>query len=89
MKAKEVLSGKKEAAEAKKVTGTGTRVSGYVDDPTPKRCNTCEYFKSPGLCKNARVLKDKEVKTDKKSGLKIVDPVNGCCSFWEPEDEQD
>lgn len=86
MSAKSVLSGE-EKAEASKGTGSGTKVSGYTDDPTPKRCNTCEYFVKPNLCNNKVVSRDPKLKKDSKTKFKIISPVNGCCSFWEPEDD--
>ncbi len=94
MSAKGALSGSegnaaKETAETKKPSGSGTSVSGYIDDPKPKRCNTCEYFKKPNLCTNKVVMKDPKVKTAKDSKFKIVAPVTGCCSYWESNDEED
>jgi len=83
MAAKNILGG-----ASNKPKWFGTEVSGYTEVPVEKRCGTCEYF-SNGLCKQKIVLKDKKVKTDKKTGLKKVDAVNGCCTYWEPdEDEQ-
>jgi hypothetical protein len=73
-----------EKAEATKPHGYGTKVSEYTEDPTPKRCDTCKYFKSPGLCNNKVVARDPKVKTDRESGLKIVKPEL-CCRFWWPK----
>lgn len=64
----------------------GTKVSGYTEVPVEKRCGTCEYLVKGKLCNHKIVLTDKKVKTDKKSGLKMVDPVDGCCTYWEPEE---
>lgn len=71
------------------IHGIGTRVSEYVDTPVKRECQTCEYFVGKDLCRNKIVAKDKEVKTDKKTGLKIVEPINGCCRLWEPPDEDE
>ena len=65
----------------------GTKVSGYTEVPIEKRCGTCEYIVNGKLCRQKIVLTDKKVKTDKSSGLKLVDAENGCCAFWEPEEE--
>jgi len=78
-----------EAREAKKATGSGTKVAGYVDTPVLKQCRFCEYFVGKNLCRQKTMLKDKQVKTDARTKLKIVDPVNGCCSFWEANDERE
>lgn len=77
-----------EAKEAKKATGSGTKVSGYVDTPVPKKCGSCEYRVGKNLCRQATVKKDPMVKTDKRTGLKIVDFQDGCCSFWEADDDK-
>lgn len=79
MPAKDVLS----KPEKKKVHGSGTSVSGYIESPVAKKCGTCEYIKQDRLCNQKTVLKDKQIKTDIKSGLKIVNPQTGCCDFWE------
>jgi len=84
MSAKDAMS---ESAEAKRPRGSGTRVSGYVEDPTPKKCGTCEYLVKGRLCNNKTVLTDKQVKKDPKSKLKVVDPTIGCCDFWEPKED--
>ena len=87
MSAKSILSSSSEELKESRVAhGSGTKLSGYVDDPTPKRCNTCEYFVGTKLCNNKVVARDKQVPKDSKTGLKIVHPVHGCCSFWEPKD---
>jgi hypothetical protein len=61
-----------------------TRVSGYVDTPTPKKCGTCKYLEGNSLCGNMVVRKDPQVPTCKQSGLKKVSAANGCCNYWEP-----
>ena len=65
-----------------KASAPGTEVSGYVESPIEKRCGTCEYLKNGNLCAQETVLRDPEVKDDG-NGLKVVDPQNGCCNFWE------
>lgn len=94
MSVRRMLSGSeghaaKETAETKKPSGSGTSVSGYMVSTKPFRCNQCEYFTGKNLCTNKKVAKDKQVKTDAKSGLKIIDPIHGCCSYYEPNDEED
>ncbi|MDE2439355.1 MAG: hypothetical protein KGN01_08255, partial [Patescibacteria group bacterium] len=42
---------------------------GYIETPVMKSCGTCEYFKSPDVC---RLPLDSP-----------VDPVDGCCNFWD------
>ena len=70
---------------ADKVKGEGTRVSEYVESKFPRECHSCEYFQDPNLCGHKVVMADKQIKTDKKTGLKIVDPEYGCCRFWCPD----
>ena len=65
--------------------GSGTEVSGYVESPVEKRCGTCEYLENGKFCNQETVLKDPEVQNSS-NGLKIVDPKNGCCSFWEADE---
>ena len=86
MKAKDILGSKEDEAEAKRPHGSGTAVSGYVEYETPKECRRCEYFEGKNLCNNRVVRRDSKVKTDKKSGLKIVQPKWGCCDHFEPKD---
>lgn len=77
MAAKDVLSNAK---------GVGTKLAEYATGG-PFSCSRCEYFKangSKGLCNQKVVLKDPQVPTDKKSGLKIVSPT-GCCRYVEIE----
>ncbi len=62
--------------------GSGTEVSGYVESPVEKRCGTCEYLEGGKFCNQETVLKDPEV-PDGSNGLKMVNPKDGCCSFWE------
>jgi len=78
-----------EAKEAKKATGSGTKIAGYVDTPVPKKCGSCEYRVGSNLCRQKTMLKDKQVKTDSRTKLKIVDFQDGCCSFWEADDERE
>ena len=73
----------------KEERGIGTRVSEYVDTPAKRECRTCEYFVGKNLCRNKIVAKDKQVKTDKATGLKIIEPINGCCRMWNPPDEDE
>lgn len=69
--------------------GQGTRVSEYIETSLRIHCATCEYLVGKKFCRQDVVAKDKQVPTDKSTGLKIVDPVKGCCRFWEPEDKDD
>lgn len=71
-----------ESVRSNTATGSGTEVSGYVESPVEKRCGTCEYIKDHKFCRQETVLKDSEI-PDGSNGLKIVDPKDGCCSFWE------
>lgn len=71
------------------VHGEGTRVAEYIETPITKQCGTCEYLVDENLCKNKVVRKDDQIKTDAETGLKIIDPVLGCCRFWEQSDEDD
>lgn len=64
------------------VAGSGTQVSGYVESPVAKSCGTCEYLVKGKFCKQETVLKDPEV-PEGDNGLKMVNPKDGCCSFWE------
>jgi hypothetical protein len=65
-----------------KPKGDGTKVSEYIESKFARECEHCEYFQKPNLCGHKVVMTDQEVKTDKKTGLKIVDPEYGCCRFW-------
>jgi hypothetical protein len=69
--------------------GDGTKVAEYIETPVEKRCGTCEYLVGKNLCRQKVVLKDKEIKTDTKTGLKIIDPKDGCCRFWEEPDKDE
>lgn len=69
-------------------SGYSTETSGYVDNPIPKQCSTCEYFREKNLCSNDVVRGDSALFTDPKSGLKLVSPTFGCCNEWEPEAAQ-
>ena len=79
----------KSAMGSGEVHGEGTRVSEYIETPVRIHCASCSYLVGKNLCRNKIVAKDKEVKTDKKTGLKIIDPVEGCCRFWEREDHDE
>jgi hypothetical protein len=83
MSAKSVLSGVK-SKKSKSVHILVTKLSGYVDTETPKRCNTCRHFVGKNLCNNHLVARDPQVRKDDKTGLKIVAPVSGCCDEWHP-----
>lgn len=61
-----------------------TKVSGYVKTPIMKACGTCEYLTDDRFCNQKTVQKDDELETDEDTGLKVVDPVEGCCDFWDP-----
>lgn len=69
--------------------GIGTKIAEY-SERGPFHCEDCIYLKTPGpdkehgLCKEKHMLKDPEVKTDKKSGLKIVNIELGCCRYVRP-----
>lgn len=65
----------------------GTKVSGYTEVPVEKRCGTCEYFVKGNLCNHKIVLKDPKLKTDKKTKLKQVDAIDGCCTYWSPDED--
>lgn len=80
---KQPVADDSEQVEAKAPTGSGTNVSGYVEDPTPKQCGTCEYLEQGKLCNQETVQTDPELEADPVSGLKVVNPKDGCCSFWE------
>ena len=69
--------------------GHGTRVSEYIETPVRIHCATCEYFVGKKFCRQEVVARDKQVKTDKSTGLKIIDPVKGCCRFWNAADEDE
>ncbi len=65
--------------------GEGTRVSEYIESKFPRKCGACEYFQKPDLCGNKIVMTDKQLKSDPKTKLKIVDAEFGCCRYWEPD----
>lgn len=69
--------------------GEGTRVAEYIETPVPRQCNKCEYFVGKKFCRQDVMMKDKEVPTDKSTGLKIINPINGCCRYWEPKDNDE
>lgn len=61
-----------------------TKISGYVDTPIAKKCATCKYLVDGQFCRNSTVQKDPQVKTDAKTGRKIVSASDGCCNEWDP-----
>ena len=61
----------------------GTKVSEYIESKVPRKCGACSYF-SKGHCNQEDVMKDPEVKTDKKTQTKVVDAELGCCRYWKP-----
>lgn len=63
-------------------SGHGTPLSGYIESPVPRTCGLCEYKVGTQLCNNRQVLRDPRVPKDIHSGLKIIDPVYGCCDEW-------
>ena len=79
--AKEILGGK-HIPNARE-----TRVSGYVTSDVPRSCGSCEYLEKGVLCRNHVVLRDSQILKDQKTGLRIVDPVLGCCNEWSPSKE--
>lgn len=62
--------------------GHGTPLSGYIESDVPRSCGVCEYLVKETLCKNHKVMRDSKVPRDVTSGLKIVDPIRGCCDEW-------
>jgi hypothetical protein len=79
--AKSGMGGKKEDH------GQGTRVSEYLETPERIHCGSCEYLVGKKFCRQEVVARDKQIKTDKATGLKIISPVNGCCRYWSSEEE--
>jgi hypothetical protein len=69
--------------------GEGTRIAEYIETPLRIHCASCEYLVGKKFCRQDIMAKDKQVPTDKTTGLKIIDPIKGCCRFWEPEDKDD
>lgn len=67
--------------------GSGTRASGYIETPVPRACKYCKYIKKGTLCSKPAVQKDTQIQTDVVSGLKIIDPDNGCCNYFEVSDD--
>jgi len=62
-----------------------TKLSGF-GNKGPYHCANCEYFKGgdTGVCHQAVVIADPEVKKNDK-GLPIIDdPQHQCCEFVEP-----
>jgi hypothetical protein len=81
--AENILGGKHHVPDP----GRGTRVSGYVESDVPRSCGTCEYLSKGTLCRKRTVLRDPQLQTDANTGLKIVDPVFGCCNLWHQSEE--
>jgi len=69
--------------------GEGTRVSEYIETSKHIHCATCEYLVGKKFCRQEVVARDKQVKTDRPAGLKIIDPAKGCCRFWHSEEGED
>jgi hypothetical protein len=69
--------------------GEGTRVAEYIETPLQIHCETCHYLVGKKFCRQDVVAKDRQVPTDKTTGLKIIDPVAGCCRYWSPENKKD
>jgi len=69
--------------------GQGTKVAEYIETPLRIHCGTCEYLVGKKFCRQEVVAKDKQVPTDKSTGLKIIDPVKGCCRFYEERDKDE
>jgi hypothetical protein len=62
-----------------------TKLSGYVDTPILKKCGTCKHLSGDRKhCNEPTVMKDPQVKADPKTGLKLVNAMNGCCNEWMP-----
>ena len=79
MAAKDVLAGEAGAA--------GTKVAEYATQG-PYHCGDCIWAvrkdvpeKGKGLCKEPHVLKDPQVPAARRSKLKVVDLIHGCCRF--------
>jgi hypothetical protein len=79
--AKEILGGKHIPAPKE------TKVSGYIESDVPRACGSCEYLEKGRLCRQRYVLRDSQIPYDKDTNLKIVDPVFGCCDYWQASDE--
>ena len=69
--------------------GQGTKVAEYIETPLRIHCATCEYLVGKKFCRQEVMQKDKQVPTDKITGLKIIDPVKSCCRFWEAPDKDE
>ena len=69
--------------------GQGTRVAEYIETPLRIHCATCEYLVGKKFCRQEVMQKDRQVPTDKATGLKIIDPVKSCCRFWEAPDKDE
>ena len=67
--------------------GEGTSKAEYIETPLRIHCATCEYLVGKKFCRQETVAKDKQIPTDKNTGLKVINPTNGCCRFWEAPDK--
>ena len=77
----------KTAMGGKEPHGEGTRTAEYIETPLRIHCQTCEYLVGKKFCRQEIMSKDKQVPTDKTTGLKIIDPVRGCCRYWSGEED--
>ena len=67
--------------------GEGTKISEYAEQG-PYHCGDCVWVsrrdvpkEGQGLCKEPHVLKDPQVPAARRSKLKVVDLIHGCCRF--------
>lgn len=67
--------------------GAGTKVAEYSEQG-PYHCGDCTWAvrkdvpeKGKGLCAEPHVLKDPQIPAARRSKLKIVDLIHGCCRF--------
>ena len=82
-RAKSGMGGKREEH------GEGTRVAEYIETPLRIHCGTCEYLTGKKFCRQSVAARDKQIPTDKTTGLKIIDPIKGCCRYWQGEENED
>ena len=69
--------------------GHGTRIAEYIETPLRIHCGSCEYLVGKKFCRQSVVAKDKQIPTDKSTGLKIIDPIKGCCRYYEADEDKD
>lgn len=69
--------------------GQGTRFAEYIETPLRIHCGSCEYLVGKKFCRQEEIMKDPQVPKDKATGLKIIDPIKGCCRFWEAPDKDE